>query len=136
MAKHIYRTQVRYNETDQMGVVHNSIYYIYMELARTDLVRVEGYPYKRIEEEDGLLMPVLESACSFKQPARYDDIIVVETTIKFIKNSSIRFDYAIKREDGTLLAEGHTVHVSIDRDFEIVILPDRYRNLFSKYLSE
>ena len=136
MAKHVFRTQVRYNEIDKMGVAHNSVYYIYMELARTDLVRAEGYPYKRMEEEDGLLIPVLSSACSFKHPARYDDILEVETTLKFMKNSSLRFNYRIKRDDGVLLAEGHTVHAIVDRAFELAIIPDTYRALFGKYLEE
>jgi len=134
MAKHIFQTQVRYNEVDKMGVVHNSIYYIYMELARCDLVRAEGYPYKRIEEEDGLLMPVLESKCSFKQPARYDDILHVETTVQFMKNSSLRFNYNIKRADGALLAEGYTLHAAVDTNFEITTIPERFRELFGKYL--
>jgi acyl-CoA thioester hydrolase len=134
MAKHIFRTQVRYNEVDKMGVVHNSVYYIYMELARVDLVRAEGYPYKRMEEEDGLLIPVLSSACTFKHPARYDDLIEVETTIKFMKNSSLRFNYRIRRDDGVLLAEGYTVHAIVDSAFEITIIPDTYRALFGKYL--
>jgi acyl-CoA thioester hydrolase len=134
MARHVYRTQVRYNEVDQMGVVHNSIYYIYMELARVDLVRAEGYPYKRIEEEDGLLMPILESGCTYKHPARYDDILDVETTVKFVKNSSIRFNYVIKRDDGTLIAEGYTVHAAVDRNFEVAFIPDKYRDIFGKFL--
>ncbi len=134
MAKHIFRTQVRYNEVDKMGVVHNSIYYIYMELARCDLVRAEGYPYKRMEE-DGLYIPVLESKCRFKQPARYDDLLEVETSLQFMKNSSLRFNYRITR-DGAPLAEGYTLHATVDTAFNIVNIPDRYRELFSKYLEQ
>lgn len=133
MAKHIFKTRVRYDEVDQMGVVHNSVYYIYMELARTDLVRAEGYPYKRIEE-DGFFMPVLESACTFRQPARYDDVLHVETTIQFMKNSSLRFNYDIQRDDGAPIARGYTVHAAVDRNFEVALIPDRYRDFMAKYL--
>ena len=135
MKKHVYKTQVRYSETDQMAVVHNSVYYIYMELARTDLVRAEGVTYKEMEEM-GIYMPVLESGCKFKVPARYDDYIEVETHIAYFKNASLRFEYRILRNDGVLLATGYSVHASVDRNFEISLIPDGWREFFSKYLPD
>ena len=134
MQKHIYRTRVRYNEVDKMNVVHNSYYYIYMELARTDLVRAEGVPYK-VMEAAGFLIPVVKSGCSFMQPARYDDVIVVETHLKFLRNSSLRFEYTIKREDGAVLASGYTVHAIVDMDFQIAPMPEEWRSLFMKYVA-
>lgn len=47
---------VRYAETDQMGIVHHSVYPIWFEAGRTDYMEKEGYPYSRIEEE-GLMLP-------------------------------------------------------------------------------
>ena len=135
MKKHIYKTQVRYSETDQMGVMHNSVYYIYMELARTDLVRSEGVTYKEMEDM-GIFMPVLESGCRFKNPARYDDEVSVETHIAYLKNASIRFEYALRRADGLLLATGHTVHAAVDKQFDIIFIPDEWRAFLSKYLPE
>jgi acyl-CoA thioester hydrolase len=122
MAVHIFRTQVRYNEVDKMGGVHNSFYYVYMELARTDLVRVEGAPYKQMEEE-GVLIPVVKSGCTFHQPARYDDFVDIETSAVDIKNASSRFEYLIRRADGTLLAKGFTTHAIVDARFEITPFP-------------
>lgn len=135
MKTHIYKTQVRYCETDQMAVVHNSVYYIYMELARTDLVRVEGVTYKQMEDT-GILMPVLESGCKFKNPARYDDVIEVETHIAYFRNASIRFEYRLRKDDGTLLATGYSVHAAVDRDFQVTTIPDDWREFFSKYLPD
>ncbi len=135
MKKHIYKTQVRYAETDQMAVVHNSVYYIYMELARTDLVRAEGVTYKEMEEM-GIFMPVLENGCKFKTPARYDDPIEVETYIAYFKNASIRFEYRIRRADGTLLATGFSVHAAVDKDFQVISIPDNWREFFSKYIPD
>ena len=134
MRKHIYRTRVRYNEVDKMNVVHNSVYYLYMELARTDLVRAEGVPYKRMETE-GVLIPVVKSGCSFVQPARYDDVLFVETHIKYIRNASLRFEYAVKREDDVLLAQGYTVHAIVDNEFEVIPFPERWRSVFEKYVA-
>ncbi len=135
MKTHIFTTQVRYSETDKMGVVHNSVYYIYMELARTDLVRSLGLTYKSMEET-GIFMPVLESGCKYKMPAGYDDLISVETVIAYIKNASIRFDYKIRRDDGVLLATGFTVHAAVDKDFSIINIPDEWRPQLMQYVEE
>lgn len=135
MKTHIFKTQVRYSETDRMSVVHNSVYYIYMELARSDLVRVEGVTYKEMEDM-GVFMPVLESGCRFKYPARYDDFIEVKTHIAYLKNASIRFEYEILRADGKLLAVGHTVHAAVDPEFSVISIPDEWREFLSKYLPD
>ena len=135
MSAHIYRTYVRYNEVDQMGVVHNSIYYVYMELARCDMVRAAGYPYKRMEE-DGIMLPVVESGCQFKGAAKYDDLLLVETTIQYIRNASTRINYKIRREDGTLVASGHTIHACVDKQFEVTFFPDAIRETLSQFMEE
>ena len=133
MAKYVYETRVRYNEVDSMGIVHNSIYYIYMELARTDLVRHEGITYKEMEAA-GVLIPVVESGCRFFTPARYDDLIRVETTVAYVKNASIRFEYTLKQADGKRIAKGYTVHAAVSSEFEVVTIPDEWRSIFDKYL--
>ncbi len=135
MKTHIFKTRVRYSETDRMAVVHNSVYYIYMELARVELVRSEGVSYKTMEDA-GILMPVLESGCKFKSPAGYDDLIEVETNVAYVKSASIRFEYKIKKEDGTLLATGFTVHAAVDGDFAITSIPDEWRSFLLKYVPE
>ena len=135
MPAHIYETRVRYNEVDQMGVVHNSIYYIYMELARCDMVAAAGYPYKRMEE-DGILLPVVESGCKFKGAARYDDLILVETQIRYIRNASSRIEYKIKSEEGALVASGYTVHACVDKQFEVAFIPEAIRETLAQFMVE
>lgn len=135
MVAHRYTTHVRYNEVDQMGVVHNSIYYIYMELARCDMVKAAGYPYRKMEE-DGIYLPVVESGCKFKGAARYDDLLVVETQIRYIRNASSRIDYTIRKEDGALVAEGFTVHACVDKRFEVAFFPDSIREILAKFVAE
>jgi acyl-CoA thioester hydrolase len=135
MKTHFFKTQVRYSETDQMAVVHNSVFYIYMELARVDLVRSEGISYKTLEDT-GILMPVLESGCKFKNPARFDDIIEVETHVAYVKNASLRFEYKLRKEDKTLLASGFTVHAAVDRDFCVTTIPDTWREFLLQYVPE
>ena len=118
-----------------MGVVHNSIYYVYMELARCDMVRAAGYPYKRMEE-DGIMLPVVESGCQFKGAAKYDDLLLVETTIQYIRNASARINYTIVKEDGTHVASGYTIHACVDRAFEVAFVPDAIREVLTPFLEK
>ena len=113
MKKHVFKTRVRYQETDQMGFVHNSKYLVYFEEARTDLVRAENYPYKKMEE-DGYFFPISEAGLKFMMPLKYDDELEVEVTVSKLKSFSIQFNYTIKKPDGTVCATGHTLHASID----------------------
>jgi acyl-CoA thioester hydrolase len=106
--------RVRYAETDQMGVVYHSNYFVWFEVGRTDLLRQFGMTYRELEAR-GLGLPVIEAHCEFRQPARYDDDLEVATTGGALSPARVRFDYVIRRtSDGTLLATGYTVHAAID----------------------
>lgn len=110
------RFRVRYAETDQMGVVHNSVYLIWFEMGRTDYCHARGYPYSQIEA-DGYIMVVAESRIRYKKPAYYDDVLVVHTSLSKSHSKVFQFSYEITRETtGELIAEGETVHVSIDME--------------------
>lgn len=108
--------RVRYAETDQMGVVHNSVYLVWFEIGRTEYSIFRDFPYKRIEEE-GIALVVAESNVRYRKPAHYDDLITVRTTISRVKPKVVTFSYQVLRHDsGELLAEGETVHVAVSKE--------------------
>ena len=75
-----------------------------------------GLPYRAISEQ-GIYLPVAETHCKFKQSARYDDLVQIETTIAYLRKARIRFDHAIYRaEPRPLLAEGYTVHAFVNSE--------------------
>ena len=121
--------RVRYAETDQMGVVYHSNYFVWFEIGRTDYCRQHGFAYRDMEEQDGLYIIVAEARCRYKAPARYDDEILVRTCLRSVRKRVLIFGYEVYRED-ELLAEGETVHVITDRDGRPRALPDKYRDLF------
>lgn len=131
----IYKTRVRYGEVDQMGVVYYGNYFLYLESARTGLLRDEGFPYTRLEEE-GILLPVSETKLQYKSSAVYDDEIVVETTIGYVKNASIKINYKVKKEDGTPVAAGYTIHPFVNKEWDIMRIPDHMREILKDYLEE
>jgi len=125
------RIRVRYAETDQMGVVYHSNYFIWFEVGRVDLLRQLGFTYREMEQEDGCYIAVVDARCRFKAPARYDDEIVVRTHLKNVRESLIHFGYEAVREiDGTLLAEGETTHIVTDSDMRKRELPSKYVAVF------
>lgn len=121
------RFRVRYAETDQMGVVYYSNYFIWMELGRVEYCRAVGVRYKDMEDRDNVLLAVAKAECRYVHPARYDEEILVETEIAKAHARLVAFRYRIKRAaDGQLLGEGETTHVFCDRTMQRRKLPEKY----------
>ncbi len=110
-------TRVRYPETDRMGVAHHTHYFVWFELGRTELMRELGCAYGELEDQDGVMFPVIEASARYRAPARYDEILEIDTRLVEATGVRVRFEYAVRRPaDGALLAEGQTVHASVGRD--------------------
>ena len=106
--------KARYAETDQMGVVHHSVYPVWFEAARTELSHAVGLPYSEWERR-GVLLMVGELTCRYRRPARYDDEVTVGVRVAEVASRRVVFEYRIEGPDGSLLAEGETRHVVVDR---------------------
>lgn len=124
--------RVRYAETDQMQVVYHANYLVWFEIGRTDLLRAAGLTYERLEKECGRMLPVAEARCRYKNSARYDDRIEIETRTALVHGALIKFAYRVYRiedeegKDKTLLAEGETTHVVCDLAMKRASLPPEY----------
>lgn len=109
MLSSIIKERIRYAETDKMGVVYHSNYYLYMEIGRSDYIRKRGLNYSDIEAK-GYYMFVTETNCKYFKPAKYEEIITVETILEKIKGAFLQFKYIISSTNGDVLAEGKTSH--------------------------
>ena len=126
------RLRVRYAETDQMGVVYHSNFIIWFEVGRVELLRTLGFTYREMEA-DGYHLPVVEVKCRYKQPARYDDAILIRTCMSGLRSSYIQFTYEVLREeDRSLLAEGSSTHVVVGPDMRPINLSDKYMGPFQR----
>ncbi|HZR33346.1 MAG TPA: thioesterase family protein [Terriglobales bacterium] len=131
------RLRVRYAETDQMGVVYHSNYFIWFEIGRVDLLRSMGFTYRDMETEDGCFIAVVDARCRYKSPARYDDEIVVRTHLKNVRESLIHFGYEVLRpSDNTILAEGETTHIVTDAQMKKRELPQKYTDVFREAMKK
>ena len=132
----ISRVRVRYAETDQMGVVYYANYLVWFEIGRTDLLRQNGWSYREMEV-DGYSLPVIDAQCTYKAPAKYDDELEVRTKGELLSPVRIKFEYELVRPaDGTLLADGHTVHAVLDATGRPRRLPERVRTFLQPRVSE
>ncbi len=113
--------RVPYADTDQMGVVYYANYLIYFERLRTEILRENGLPYRQLEE-DGIMLPVIEAQCSYKAPAKYDDLLTIRGYVEEAKGVRIKIVCEVYR-DGLLLVSGFTVHACMTRDGRPIRVP-------------
>jgi acyl-CoA thioester hydrolase len=107
--------QVRYAETDQMGVVYHANYLVWMELGRTKLIEDLGFNYAEIEKE-GILSPVVDLNISYKTPVRYGEIALVKTWVDDYDGIRITYAYEIYNADHQIAITGQSKHVCVKKE--------------------
>lgn len=132
MKDHKAFVRVRYQETDQMGVVYYSNYFVYFEIGRTEYLRSLGLPYSELEKED-IFLAVFEAYCKYKAPARYDDLLTIRTWVSRLKHARLEISYEIRRDnEKQLVAEGHTTLVCLDKQGKPMLIPDKLKKLLEE----
>lgn len=106
--------RVPYAHTDQMGFVYYAHYFMYFEMARAELLREVGLPYTEMESK-GVMLPVVEAHCEYKQPARFDDSLVVQTRCEGLRKVRLHLSYEVMRGED-LIVTGYTHHVCMDAE--------------------
>ena len=121
--KNLTKIRVIYADTDALGIVYHTNYIKWFEIGRGELLRELGIPYSQIENM-GYYLPLTEVNCHYLYPARYDQIVLIETQIIFVKRASIKFRFIIwdEKQEKTLV-EGESVHACINKQGKIVRIP-------------
>ena len=104
----------RYAETDQMGIIHHSVYPVWFEVGRTNFIKMLGVGYGQLER-DGVMLPLSELTCKYIRPVHYEDEVIIQTSVQKLTVSRIQFAYKVFI-DGTLMAEGSTTHGFVNSD--------------------
>jgi acyl-CoA thioester hydrolase len=117
------RDKVRFVETDMMGVVHHANYLRWFEMGRVEYLRQANIYLLELMDK-GILFPIKDVSCQYIASARFDDTIIIETTMAELSRAKMIFSYRVLREnDGTLLATGKTQNVFTDADGKVIRLP-------------
>lgn len=128
---HESRVRARYAETDQMGVVYYANYFVWMEVARVEYCKSVGFSYQQMEQQDKVLLAVADASCRYSFPARFDQEIVIRTTLAAAHPRMVTFEYEMRLAEGChLVATGQTKHVFCGPDMKPVRLPKKYYSAF------
>ena len=100
--RHRHSLRVAYVDTDRAQVVHHSQYFRFLEVARVEFWRENGLDYRKFEEDTGLGLPVVEAKMRYRQAARFDDLLTIETWVSEASRASIWYDARITREKETI----------------------------------
>jgi acyl-CoA thioester hydrolase len=123
----LHEVRVIFGDTDQMGVVYYANYLRYFESSRAAFLRSLGRTHKDLDAW-GVALPVIEAQCRYRQPARYEDLLVVDVAVTELRGASMRFGYQVRR-DGELLADGFTRHAVVAPSGRPRAVPDELRAL-------
>jgi acyl-CoA thioester hydrolase len=104
--------RVRFADTDAQGIAHNASYLVWFEVARVEYLREYAGGYQSLRDH-GIEALVLESHCRYVVPARFDDVLHVHARCVGVRGARFRYEYAIVRDDGTLMADGYTQHACV-----------------------
>jgi acyl-CoA thioester hydrolase len=113
----------RYVETDRGGVVHHSVFPVWFEMGRTELLRANGIVYKDLEAA-GVFFVVAEMNVKYRRPAMYDEPLRLETTCSRVTAGKVEHTYRLLGPDGALLAEGRTILACIGPDRKVRRIPE------------
>jgi acyl-CoA thioester hydrolase len=123
------RTRARYADTDTSGIVYYASYFLYFESGRVEMFRELGLPYD-------YHLPIVETACRYRAPARFDDVLEIQSFVEELRSKGFRIGHRVQRvsDDGSLelLVEGHTSMVTVGEDRKPVALPSPFREAFEQ----
>lgn len=122
----------RYAETDQMGIIHHSVYPVWFEAARTEYIKTAGITYTQLEKQ-GIMLPLADLSCRYIRPVHYEDEVIIVTDILKVSAAKIVFGYKVFL-DNELMAQGSTTHGFVSsQTFRPVnlkkLMPDFYEKL-------
>lgn len=133
-----HRCEVRplFGDVDAMNVVYYGNYLRFFEKGRAELMRSTGKSYAELADE-GMHLPVTEAGVRYKRPAFYDDELIIETTLAWLKKASLRFEYRILKGGEGAEAElvtGFTAHACVDKSGKVTPIPEWVGRALAKYL--
>ncbi|WP_197969957.1 acyl-CoA thioesterase [Mesobacillus harenae] len=127
--------EVRYAETDQMGVVYHANYFVWMELGRTQLIEDLGFNYADMEKE-GIISPVIDIQASYKRSVRYGEKAFIKTWIAQYDGLRVTYEYEIYNGSGELAVTGISKHVCVKKEsFRPISIKRVYPDWHEAYLN-
>ncbi len=126
------KINVRYAETDKMGIVYYANYAVWYEIGRTNFLKQAGISYSNMENI-GIMVPVVDLNIHYISPAKYDDNIIIETTAEDFSPVKIKFNYKVYKEGiNEVINKGTTTHCWVNDKFKLINLKRTYPDIYLK----
>lgn len=135
LKNHRTSTRVLFGDVDAMNIVYYANYLRFFEMGRAELMREAGGPYPELARE-GMHLPVTQAQVKYVKPAYYDDELIIETHVDWVKRASCQFGYTIyktKASEEILSAKGFTAHGCVNMEGKVVPLPEWTRKILKSY---
>ncbi|MBQ8636388.1 MAG: acyl-CoA thioesterase [Clostridia bacterium] len=127
--------EVRYAETDMMGIMHHSRYYPWFEVARTEFIKQVGMTYSEMERM-GVMIPLTETEAKYISGLRYEEKAEVSCTLFELSAARCGFKYVVKRlSDGKITTTGITRHGFVDSEFKAINLKKKFPEMYKRFES-
>ncbi|MCG2725343.1 MAG: acyl-CoA thioesterase [Elusimicrobia bacterium] len=123
------KKRIHYHDTDCGGVVYYGNYLKFLEEARTEYLESKGMSLKELMDE-GVWFVVRRQEIEYRAPARYGDILDINTWVKEFSDVRIQFGYEIKNQDDLLLTKAITDMVCVGKDLKLKEMPAKLKNMF------
>ncbi|GAB6171244.1 tol-pal system-associated acyl-CoA thioesterase [Paradesulfitobacterium aromaticivorans] len=132
--KFAFKQRVRYQHVDVQGIVYHARYIDFLEGGRMEYFRNIGITSKNMIEK-GYDFVNVEIHCYYKKPAHLDEVILINTKLSWIRNSSFCFEYVLQEQkSGNILVTANSLHVMVDsHTYRPRRIPDQYRELFRQF---
>jgi acyl-CoA thioester hydrolase len=124
--------RVRYGETDQMGYCYYGNYAMYFEVGRVETLRSLGMSYRELEES-GVMLPVSHFEVNYKAPAKYDDLLLIKTTISELKGPRLIFQYEILKENELIATASTTLVFVSKQSMRPISPPSKFLELIREF---
>lgn len=126
--------EVRYSETDQMGVVYHANYLVWFEVARAHFIKDLGFDYLELENR-GLLFPIREVHIEYYRPCHYGEKIFVETRVIDFNAVKTTYEQTVYNDTGELKAKGHITLISVDKEtFLVTKINKKAPDIYEAYM--
>lgn len=131
---HIYKRRANYYETDMMGIVHHSNHIRYFEEARIDYMKSFGCDVLEMEKE-GIIIPNVDAYARYYVPVKFGEEVDIEVTLTTFNGARMEYTFTMRKQNGELAAEGHTMHCFVKSDFKPISLKKTFPEYYQKLLS-
>lgn len=129
---YIYERKINYYETDRMGIVHHSNYIRFLEEARCAFLESLNMPYSMLEDL-GIMIPVLGVQCDFKHHVTFNDIILINVSIKSFNGVRLIMQYSVtEKKSGNIVLKGETKHCFTNNNLKPINMKKNFENIYEK----